>query len=113
MGGVDIEKTANESPEMIYSYDIDMQKSFNINDAMKVVSDLKIDDVHRDNSELRNKAAHQLIKLYKMFVGIDATLVEVNPWSVTQDIDSLADDCADDIVCVDAKINIDDNALFR
>ena len=44
------------------------------------------------------------MKLYKMFIGIDATQIEVNPWAVTPD---------NDIYCVDAKINIDDNALFR
>lgn len=44
------------------------------------------------------------MKLYDMFLKIDATQIEVNPWAVTPD---------NDIYCVDAKINIDDNALFR
>jgi len=45
-----------------------------------------------------------LLKLYNMFVKTDATQIEVNPWAITPD---------NDIYCIDAKINIDDNALFR
>lgn len=39
-----------------------------------------------------------------MFVKLDATQIEINPWAITPD---------QDIYCVDAKINLDDNALFR
>lgn len=95
------------------TYDINIEKPFNYNDAKQVINDLKLDDIHRDNSGLRNKAAHQLTKLYKVFVGLDATLVEVNPWAITCDKDPFSDDAGDDIVCVDAKICIDDNAKFR
>lgn len=44
------------------------------------------------------------MKLYKMFLTVDATQIEVNPWAVTPD---------KDVYCVDAKINIDENAAFR
>ena len=43
-------------------------------------------------------------KLYNMFIKLDATQIEINPWAITPD---------KDIYCVDAKINLDDNALFR
>lgn len=39
-----------------------------------------------------------------MFVGVDATQIEINPWAVTPDLD---------VYCVDAKINVDENAAFR
>jgi succinyl-CoA synthetase beta subunit len=45
-----------------------------------------------------------VIKLYEMFVKIDATQIEINPWAITPE---------KDIYCIDAKIGIDDNALFR
>lgn len=44
------------------------------------------------------------MKLYTMFEKLDATQIEINPWAITPE---------KDIYCVDAKINIDDNALFR
>jgi succinyl-CoA synthetase beta subunit len=44
------------------------------------------------------------MKLYTMFDKLDATQIEINPWAITPE---------KDIYCVDAKINIDDNALFR
>ncbi len=43
-------------------------------------------------------------KLYNMFLDVDATQIEVNPWAITPD---------KDIYCVDAKISIDENAAFR
>ena len=45
-----------------------------------------------------------MLKLYQMFIKLDATQIEVNPWAITPE---------KDIYCVDAKINIDDAALFR
>jgi succinyl-CoA synthetase beta subunit len=53
---------------------------------------------------LREQGIEQLKKLYKMFNDLDATQIEVNPWAITPE---------KDIYCVDAKINIDDAALFR
>ena len=54
--------------------------------------------------KLREQGIDQLKKLYKMFIDLDATQVEINPWAITPE---------KDIYCVDAKINIDDAALFR
>jgi succinyl-CoA synthetase beta subunit len=42
--------------------------------------------------------------MYQMFLKLDATQIEINPWAITPD---------KDIYCIDAKINLDDNALFR
>ena len=42
--------------------------------------------------------------MYEMYLKVDATQIEVNPWAITPD---------SDLYCIDAKINIDDNALFR
>jgi succinyl-CoA synthetase beta subunit len=46
----------------------------------------------------------QIKKLYNMFIKLDATQVEINPWAVTPERE---------LYCVDAKINLDENALFR
>ena len=56
------------------------------------------------NEKQRTHAIEQLQKLYKMFISIDATQVEINPWAVTPD---------DQVYCVDAKLLIDDSAAFR
>jgi len=52
----------------------------------------------------REQGIEQIQHLYNMFIKLDATQVEINPWAITPD---------KDLYCVDAKINIDDNALFR
>jgi len=45
-----------------------------------------------------------LLKLYAMFLKLDATQIEINPWAITPE---------KDLYCIDAKINLDDNALYR
>ena len=53
---------------------------------------------------LRDEGIQQIKKLYEMFIKLDATQVEVNPWAVTPE---------KELYCVDAKISLDENALFR
>uniref|UniRef100_A0A6J3S2K3 Succinate--CoA ligase [GDP-forming] subunit beta, mitochondrial n=1 Tax=Tursiops truncatus TaxID=9739 RepID=A0A6J3S2K3_TURTR len=63
-----------------------------------------IEEVAASNPELIFKAADQIKKLYNLFLKIDATQVEVNPFGETPE---------GQVVCFDAKINFDDNAEFR
>ncbi|KAM8758893.1 succinate--CoA ligase [GDP-forming] subunit beta, mitochondrial isoform 2-T2 [Rhynchonycteris naso] len=63
-----------------------------------------IEEVAASNPELIFKAADQIKKLYNLFLEIDATQVEVNPFGETSE---------GQVVCFDAKINFDDNAEFR
>jgi succinyl-CoA synthetase beta subunit len=46
----------------------------------------------------------QLHRLYELFIKLDSTQIEINPWAVTPE---------KELYCVDAKINVDDNALYR
>lgn len=98
-GGMDIEEVAKEDPDAIKIHTIDVRKGFTVDDATKIVDSLKL-----PQGKLREQGIEQLMKLYNMFLKLDATQIEVNPWAITPE---------KDIYCVDAKINIDDNALFR
>ena len=97
-GGMDIEEVASEDPDAIKVYPIDMSKGFHKEDAIKVADSLGLEGKTRD------QGIDQLQKLYNMFLAVDATQIEVNPWAITPE---------KDIYCVDAKINVDDNAFFR
>lgn len=56
------------------------------------------------SGEKQVKAAEQIEKLYNLFIAVDATQVEINPFGETTE---------GDVVCFDAKINFDDNAAYR
>ena len=97
-GGVDIEEVARETPEKIHKHVVDPSRGLlpyeARNLAFKIVPDGK----------LAMKTAQVLTKLYNAFVGVDASLAEINPFIRTPD---------DEMIALDAKINIDDNALTR
>jgi succinyl-CoA synthetase beta subunit len=57
-----------------------------------------------DEGDTKNHGMDQLINIYNMFIKLDAEQVEINPWAVTPD---------NELCCIDAKIAIDDSALFR
>jgi Succinyl-CoA synthetase, beta subunit len=97
-GGVEIEEVAKTNPDAIFVHPIDINQGLLKEDAIKIAKKLKFNDNQLED------AAEQLLNLYKMFTSLDATQVEINPW---------ATDPQGKIWCVDAKINIDDNAKFR
>ena len=97
-GGMDIEEVAVKSPDKISTNKIDLTEEISDKDCEKII---KIFDLE-DSSKME---AISLIKsIYKMFVKTDANMVEVNPLILTKE---------KKIVCLDAKINFDSNALFR
>jgi succinyl-CoA synthetase beta subunit len=97
-GGVEIEEVAKDHPDAIITKPFDIEKGLSKTDALEVVRKLNIaPDQHED-------AAQQILNLYKMFISLDATQIEINPW---------ATDEAGKLWCIDAKINIDDSAKFR
>ena len=63
-----------------------------------------LDLVRSFEGEQAAVASEQMQNLYKMFMDVDATQVEINPMATTPD---------GEVICVDAKINFDDNAFFR
>ncbi|MFL6688805.1 MAG: ADP-forming succinate--CoA ligase subunit beta [Alphaproteobacteria bacterium] len=97
-GGMDIEAVARETPEKIHTFTVDPAAGFSPYVGLEIATAL----------DLRGEQAKQcgtLIKtLYEAFVAKDMSLLEINPLVVTKD---------GSVVCLDAKINFDDNALFR
>ena len=98
-GGMDIEKVAKDTPEKIITNKIEFNNEGpDLDEIEKIISIFKL-------SEDQKKIAIKLIKsLYKIVVQKDATLIEINPLIITKE---------DKIVCLDAKMNFDDNAIFR
>ena len=97
-GGMEIEKVAAETPEKILRAEVDPAVGLRPHQARRIAYGLGLSgDVHK-------KAVAFILSLYKAFRGLDASLLEINPCLVTEDGEVLA---------LDAKFNLDDNALFR
>ncbi len=97
-GGMEIEKVAAETPEKIIRTVIDPAMGLMPHQARQIAFGLGLEgDVHK-------KAVHFLLALYRASHGLDASMVEINPCLVTEEGDVLA---------LDAKVTLDDNALFR
>ena len=97
-GGMDIEEVANKTPDKIITTKVDFEKE--ISDA----SCENIIKIFNLNNENKSEAVKLIKSIYKMFVSTDASMVEINPLILTKD---------KKIICLDAKINFDDNALFK
>uniref|UniRef100_A0A8C5R574 Succinate--CoA ligase [GDP-forming] subunit beta, mitochondrial n=1 Tax=Leptobrachium leishanense TaxID=445787 RepID=A0A8C5R574_9ANUR len=97
-GGVDIEEVAEKTPELIFKEEIDIFEGIKDSQALRMADNLGF------KGPLRQQAADQIKKLYELFLKVDATQVEVNPFGETPE---------GQVVCFDAKINFDDNAEFR
>jgi succinyl-CoA synthetase beta subunit len=97
-GGMDIEKVAEETPELIFTEEINPTLCLLPFQARKIAFNLGL-------SGLAFKGMVKFVSaLYKAYVGADAALFEINPVLKTSD---------DKIIAVDAKVTLDDNALFR
>ena len=97
-GGMDIEKVAKDNPEKIITTKIEFKDDINIKDIDKILEPFAF-----DNSQ--KKESRNLIRsIFKTLINTDASLIEVNPLIVTK---------SNRIKCLDAKMNFDDNALFR
>ncbi len=97
-GGMDIEDVAKNKPEKIITTKLDISEDISEDTCEKIIKIFNL----KDNSKL---AAISLIKsIYKMFLSTDAGLVEINPLILTKD---------KKVICLDAKINFDDNSLYR
>ena len=98
-GGMDIEKVAKETPEKIITNKIDIK-----NEGPNDIEINKIISIFDFNPE-QKKIAFKLIKtLYKILIDKDAILIEINP---------LISNNRGEIICLDAKMNFDDNAMYR
>jgi succinyl-CoA synthetase beta subunit len=97
-GGMDIEKVAEETPELILKETIDPSVGFRGFQARKLAFGLGIP------SNLIGQASKFMLALYDAYEKMDASLVEINPFLLTKD---------NRLIALDAKVNFDDNALFR
>ena len=97
-GGMDIEKIAVEEPNKIITTKVDLKEKLDEKDIEKIIKPF-------DFKENQKKIAFNLVRaIYKILIKKDANLIEINPLIVTK---------KNEIICLDAKINFDDNALFR
>ena len=96
---MDIEKVASEAPSKIITNKIDFKNEGpNQEEIEKIISIFKL-------SEKQKKIASKIIKsLYEITISKDASLIEINPLIITK---------TDQLICLDAKMNFDDNAIFR
>ena len=97
-GGMDIEKVAHDTPDKIVTLSIDPASGYSAFHGRKVAAALELE------GDQINQCVKLIGSLYQAFVEKDMALLEVNPLVVTRD---------GKLVCLDAKINFEDNALFR
>src|ERR1041385_1989149 len=97
-GGMDIEKVAHDTPDKILTITIDPATGICPHHARSVAKALGL------NADLAKQASALLTGLYRAFTEKDMSLLEVNPLVVTKD---------GKLICLDAKVGFDDNALFR
>ena len=97
-GGMDIEQVAHDTPDKIVTVSVDPVANICPHHVRRISKALGL------NADLQKQMSPLLTFLYKAFVDKDMTLLEVNPLVVTKD---------NKLVCLDAKVSFDDNALFR
>ena len=98
-GGMDIEKVASETPKKIITNKIDLK-----NDGPSKEEIEEIISIFKFNEKQRITALKLIKSLYEIVIKKDASLIEINPLIITK---------SDELVCLDAKMNFDDNAIFR
>lgn len=101
-GGMDIEEVAEKSPEKIVKLQVDSSIGLMAHQARRIAAELQLP------SGLIGQAAKCLMGVYQTFWECDASMVEINPFCIVEKADG-----SQAIAAVDAKISIDDNALYR
>lgn len=97
-GGMDIEEVAESNPDAIFTEPVDITEGIQEHQTERVAKLLGFEGEALEDAKLQMK------NLYELFIGCDATQVEINPLVLTD---------KNLVYCVDAKINFDDNAEFR
>ena len=97
-GGVNIEEVAVTNPEKIFQVAIDPLKGPSTNEANELATKLELNEIQKGQFK------DLYLSLSKMFIEKDLSLLEINPLVITSE---------GDLICLDAKINIDSNALYR
>ena len=97
-GGMDIEEVAEKTPNKIITTKVDFKEEISEEDCKKIINIFSL------SGSAKIEAINLIKSIYKMFVSTDANMVEINPLILTKE---------EKIICLDAKVNFDDNALFR
>jgi len=97
-GGMDIEGVAAETPELIISTPVSLEKGLSEEMALEIANKVGFPP------QAKAAAAQEMLRLYNLFLEKDATMVEINPMGI---------DSYGDVICLDAKFNFDDNANYR
>ena len=97
-GGMDIEEVAKSDPNKINTVKIDFKENIEDEDCKKIIRNFNLDN------DANPKCIKIIKSIYKTFVSTDASLIEINPLILTKE---------NNIVCLDAKISFDDNAIFK
>jgi Succinyl-CoA synthetase, beta subunit len=97
-GGMDIEEVGNNMPEKIFTTKVDINNEISEKDCEKIIKIFNLND------RVKTQAISLVKSIYEMFINTDANMVEVNPLILTKE---------EKIICLDAKVNFDSNALFR
>ena len=97
-GGMDIEEIAIKKPEKIIKTRVDVEKEISDTDCERIIEVFKLE------YDAKDQAIDLIKSIYKIFIEKDASLIEINPLVLTKE---------NNILCLDAKINFDDNAIFR
>ena len=97
-GGMDIEEVAKSDPNKINTVKISFKKDIEDEDCKKIIRNFNLDD------DANLKCIKIIKSIYKTFVSTDASLIEINPLILTKE---------NNIMCLDAKISFDDNAIFK
>lgn len=101
-GGMDIEEVAQKSDTAIRKFTVPLDVELDEDTAKRI--SVAAFDLNISEMDLIEQCSDQIIKLHKLFLKLDATQIEINPLGVTD---------KKEIICVDAKINFDENARFR
>ncbi len=97
-GGMNIEEVAHDTPEKIVTFSVDPATGIMPHHGRRVANALKLE------GDLAKQAENMANKLYAAFVAKDMSLLEINPLVVTKD---------NKLICLDAKVGFDSNALYR
>jgi len=97
-GGMDIEDVASKNPNKIITYRLDYKNKISDEETEKVVSIFNL------KNSSKNQAQKIIQSIYQTLIKTDASLIEINPLVITK---------KGNVLCLDAKINFDDNGLYR
>tara|TARA_B100000989_G_scaffold32917_2_gene21034 strand:- start:672 stop:1832 length:1161 start_codon:yes stop_codon:yes gene_type:complete len=97
-GGMEIEEVAKSSPEKIITTKVNLLEDIDNKNCENIIKIFNLEN------ESKKQGINLIKSIYKMFVSTDANLVEINPLILTEE---------NNLICLDAKINFDDNSNFR